>query len=34
MFFGGVHAVGYDGDQKDMWAAGDPRRNGCAVVFD
>ena len=34
MFFGGVHAVGYDGDRKDMWAAGDPRRNGCAVVLD
>jgi gamma-glutamyltranspeptidase/glutathione hydrolase len=33
LFFGGVNAVGYDEGKKDMWAASDPRRNGCAVVL-
>jgi hypothetical protein len=34
LFFGGVNAVGYGGDKKDLWASSDPRRNGCAVVLD
>jgi gamma-glutamyltranspeptidase/glutathione hydrolase len=32
-FFGGVNAVGYDAGKKDLWAASDPRLNGCVVVL-
>jgi gamma-glutamyltranspeptidase/glutathione hydrolase len=34
LFFGGVNAVGYDAGKKDLWAACDLRRDGCAVVLD
>ncbi len=33
LFFGGVHGVGFTPEKGNMWAAGDERRNGCAVVI-
>lgn len=33
MFFGGVHGVGFNAEKKNLWAAGDERRGGCALVL-
>ena len=32
LFFGGVHGVGFDSEKQAFWAAGDERRNGCALI--
>lgn len=33
LFFGGVHGVRMEPEKKNLWAAGDDRRDGCGVVL-